>query len=393
MSEAKAFSALQLGIAAAKEGNHELARRLLLEATKFDENNRESWLWLATVAKSEAERESFLKYAAAAQAKRKAVPVTAGGNNGYGPHGDGKNGHHPETNSDIQQIPTEVMPEVRPAAKPARKAEPAAQPAAWRCPICAEPAARPSHQCPSCKAIVTLTKVDDILQNENVDQARVQAAIDRYRLELSQSGAVRLHYKLALAHLNLKEIVQSIIHLNEAIRLQPDRPVLRKLVDLLRQKQISYNTSRRVSPPAPVAPQPQQVESKQGVILVVDDSPTIRKAVSIILEKEGYEVFTAADGVQALSKLNGQSTELNGQLPDLILLDITMPHMDGYQVCKIVKGNNATKGIPVVMLSGKDGFFNKVRGRMVGSTEYITKPCNPQTLIKAVKKHAKKQVA
>ncbi|MEM7118461.1 MAG: response regulator [Chloroflexota bacterium] len=392
MSEAKAFSALQLGIAAAKEGNHELARRLLLEATKFDENNRESWLWLATVAKSEAERESFLKYAAAAQAKRKAVPVAAGASNGYGQHGDGQNGHHPESNADIQQIPTEVMPKVKSVAQPIRTPEPVSKPAAWRCPICAEPAARPSHQCPSCRSIVTLTKVDDILQNEGVDQAKVQAAIDRYRLELSQSGDVRLHYKLALAHLNLKEIVQSIIHLNEAIRLQPDRPVLRKLVDLLRQKQISYNTNRRVAPPAPVAPQP-QVESKRGVILVVDDSPTIRKAVSIILEKEGYEVFTAADGVQALSKLNGQSTELNGQLPDLILLDITMPHMDGYQVCKIVKGNNATKSIPVVMLSGKDGFFNKVRGRMVGSTEYITKPCNPQTLIKAVKKHAKKQVA
>lgn len=138
---------------------------------------------------------------------------------------------------------------------------------------------------------------------------------------------------------------------------------------------------------------PPQTESKRGTVLVVDDSPTIRKAVSIILEKEGYEVFTAADGVQALSKLNGQSDEMNGMLPDLILLDITMPHMDGYQVCKIVKGNNTTKNIPVVMLSGKDGFFNKVRGRMVGSTEYITKPCNPQTLIKAVKKHAKKQVA
>lgn len=388
MSEAKAFSALQLGIAAAKEGNHELARRLLLEATKFDENNRESWLWLATVAKSEAERESFLKYAAAAQAKRKAVPVVVGAGNGI----DSQNGHHSDVSDRIQQIPAEVMPEVR-SAVPMPKPEPVRkpEPAAWRCPICSEPAARQTHQCPSCRAIVTLTKVDDILQNGQVDQARVQAAIDRYRLELSQSGDVRLHYKLALAHLNLKEIVQSIIHLNEAIRLQPDRPVLRRLVDLLRQKQISQNTSRVVTPP-PARPQP-RVESKKGVILVVDDSPTIRKAVSIILEKEGYEVFTAADGVQALSKLNGQSDELNGMLPDLVLLDITMPHMDGYQVCKIIKGNNTTKSIPVVMLSGKDGFFNKVRGRMVGSTEYITKPCNPQTLIKAVKKHAKKQAA
>lgn len=240
MSEAKAFSALQLGIAAAKEGNHELARRLLLEATKFDENNRESWLWLATVAKSEAERESFLKYAAAAQAKRNAVPVSAGGHNGFTADPNVRNGHNHEANEHIQQIPMDVMPEVKPVTAP-RRPQPVQQPkpvapAAWRCPICATPAQQATPQCPSCRAIVTLTKVDDILQNESVDQAKVQAAIDRYRLELSQSGDVRLHYKLALAHLNLKEIVQSIIHLNEAIRLQPDRPVLRKLVDLLRQK-------------------------------------------------------------------------------------------------------------------------------------------------------------
>lgn len=386
MSEAKAFSALQLGIAAAKEGNHDLARRLLLEATKFDENNRESWLWLATVARSEAERETFLKYAANAQTRelaKSAEKSVQGHTNG--------NGHQAVTAVAAPVgggggVKTAVVPPVVEVEPVLTKAEAYAH-VAWRCPICATPAGEQMQQCPSCRAIVTLTKVDEILQNEDVDQAKIQAAIERYRLELSQSGDVRLHYKLALAHLNLKEIVQTIIHLNEAIRLQPNKPVLRKLVDLLRQKQISQSTNRVNVPPQP------KVESKQGVVLVVDDSPTIRKAVSIILEKEGYEVITAADGVQALSKLNSPTSELGGQLPDLILLDITMPHMDGYQVCKIVKGNSETKNVPVVMLSGKDGFFNKVRGRMVGSTEYITKPCNPQTLINAVKKHAKKQMA
>lgn len=389
MSEAKAFSALQLGIAAAKEGNHDLARRLLLEATKFDENNRESWLWLATVARSEAERETFLKYAANAQTREVVKVPEKNGHAHANGHAEGNVHQHGVMTAVVTPAATETKTAVSPAVEtvsaPARTEAPAH--VAWRCPICAAPAGEPMQQCPSCHAIVTLTKVDDILQNEEVDQAKIQAAIERYRLELSQSGDVRLHYKLALAHLNLKEIVQSIIHLNEAIRLQPNKPVLRKLVDLLRQKQISQNANRVTVPPQP------KVESKQGIVLVVDDSPTIRKAVSIILEKEGYEVVTAADGVQALSKLNSPTSELVGQMPDLILLDITMPHMDGYQVCKIIKGNNETKGVPVVMLSGKDGFFNKVRGRMVGSTEYITKPCNPQTLINAVKKHSKKQLA
>lgn len=390
MSEAKAFSALQLGIAAAKEGNHDLARRLLLEATKFDENNRESWLWLATVARSEAERETFLKYAANAQTRElaKAAEKSVQG------HMNG-NGHQAAAVVTAVAVPSNGGGMKTAVAAPVVEAEPVSpvkvelqsQAVVWRCPICTTPAGEQMQQCPSCRAIVTLTKVDDILQNEDVDQAKIQAAIERYRLELSQSGDVRLHYKLALAHLNLKEVVQTIIHLNEAIRLQPNKPVLRKLVDLLRQKQISQSTNRVNVPPQ------QKLESRQGIVLVVDDSPTIRKAVSIILEKEGYEVVTAADGVQALSKLNSPASELSGQLPDLILLDITMPHMDGYQVCKIIKGNGETKNVPVVMLSGKDGFFNKVRGRMVGSTEYITKPCNPQTLINAVKKHAKKQVA
>lgn len=83
--------------------------------------------------------------------------------------------------------------------------------------------------------------------------------------------------------------------------------------------------------------------------------------------------------MQALAKLNDF-------IPDIIFLDINLPHMDGYQLCKIIKGNDLTKEIPVVMLSGKDGFFDKMRGKMVGATDYITKPFEPSTLVSAIKK-------
>ena len=114
---------------------------------------------------------------------------------------------------------------------------------------------------------------------------------------------------------------------------------------------------------------------------MVDDSPTVCKLVCITLEKRGYRVVTASNGLEALARINDG-------LPDLILLDITMPRMDGYQLCKIIRGNRGTKCIPVVMLTGKDGFIDRVRGRMAGSTDYITKPFDPDTLLRVVEKHS-----
>ena len=112
-------------------------------------------------------------------------------------------------------------------------------------------------------------------------------------------------------------------------------------------------------------------------ILVVDDSPTVRNLIAGKLEKSGHEVVCANDGVEAMERLKNF-------VPDLILLDIEMPRMDGYQVCKQIRSNSATKDVIVVMISGKDGFFDKVRGRMAGTTGYITKPFGPEMLMKAV---------
>ncbi|MGH7890225.1 MAG: response regulator, partial [Thermodesulfobacteriota bacterium] len=122
-------------------------------------------------------------------------------------------------------------------------------------------------------------------------------------------------------------------------------------------------------------------QTTRTTVLVVDDSPTIQKIVAITLERKGYQVVTAANAMQALAKLNEV-------VPDMIFLDINLPHMDGYQVCKIIKANDLTKDVPVVMLSGKDGFFDKVRGRIAGATDYITKPFEPSTLIQAVEKYS-----
>jgi twitching motility two-component system response regulator PilG len=114
--------------------------------------------------------------------------------------------------------------------------------------------------------------------------------------------------------------------------------------------------------------------------MVVDDSATIRKLVSAKLEKHGHNVVMAVDGMDALAKLEEV-------VPDLILLDITMPRLDGYQVCKLIRANDNTRFVPVVLISGKDGFFDKVRGKMCGSTTYITKPFGPEMLLRTVESY------
>ena len=115
-------------------------------------------------------------------------------------------------------------------------------------------------------------------------------------------------------------------------------------------------------------------------VLVIDDSNTIRRSAEIFLKQGGYEVLLAEDGFDALSKVNDHR-------PDLIFCDILMPRLDGYQTCAIIKRNATFAGVPVIMLSSKDGLFDKARGRIVGSEQYVTKPFTREELLDAIRKH------
>jgi len=113
-------------------------------------------------------------------------------------------------------------------------------------------------------------------------------------------------------------------------------------------------------------------------VLVVDDSNTIRRSAEIFLKQGGHEVLLAEDGFDALSKVNDYE-------PNLIFCDILMPRLDGYQTCAIIKRNEKFSGVPIVMLSSKDGVFDKARGRMVGSQDYLTKPFTKDQLLQTVR--------
>ena len=115
-------------------------------------------------------------------------------------------------------------------------------------------------------------------------------------------------------------------------------------------------------------------------VLVIDDSNTIRRSAEIFLKQGGYQVLLAEDGFDALSKVNDHE-------PDLIFCDILMPRLDGYQTCAIIKRNVKFANTPVIMLSSKDGLFDKARGRMVGSEDYLTKPFTKDQLLQAVEQH------
>lgn len=124
----------------------------------------------------------------------------------------------------------------------------------------------------------------------------------------------------------------------------------------------------------------QEDNVKNLKVMVIDDSKTIRRTAETLLQREGYEVITAVDGFEALSKI----AEVN---PDIIFIDIMMPRLDGYQTCALIKNSQHYQNIPIIMLSSKDGLFDRAKGRIVGSDEYLTKPFSKDELIGAIRAH------
>lgn len=118
-------------------------------------------------------------------------------------------------------------------------------------------------------------------------------------------------------------------------------------------------------------------------VMVIDDSKTIRRTAETLLKKQGCDVVTSTDGFEALAKIAEHK-------PDIIFVDIMMPRLDGYQTCALIKNNKIFKQTPVIMLSSKDSIFDKARGRIVGSEQYLTKPFTKEDLLGAIKQHVRK---
>ena len=236
------------------------------------------------------------------------------------------------------------------------------------CPFCSSPNDVQAFECSSCNATLTLSDIEKLLTNNNADQEIVQRSVTEMEAEWnSRDFSEPELIALGIGHFNLGNSESGFRYLQEASRLNSNNVILGGQVNTIA---IRLDEMRRQYETHDAMP-------KGKTILVVDDSPTVRKLISGKLEKSGHHVVCAVDGIEALAKLEEG-------MPDLVLLDITMPRMDGYEVCKQIRSNPAGKNLPVVMISGKDGFFDKVRGRMAGTSGYVTKPFGPETLMKAL---------
>jgi twitching motility two-component system response regulator PilG len=262
-----------------------------------------------------------------------------------------------------------------------------------------------------------------LLETEPVDRRHVLQVVARLKNRKVSGGKQQFdhHFTLGLAFVNAGRTTEGLQQLRAAAALRKGDNELKGQIDTLErraaQRAKSASAKPAQAPPAPVTkvngtatktPDPRldppaapasgrdegaehgattyhesNGNGNRRIILVVDDSPTIQKVVSVTLEAHGHEVVTASDGMEALAKLRTLK-------PDLVLLDITMPHMDGYQLCRILRSNDLTKQVPIVMLSGKDGLFDKMRGRMAGAATYITKPFAPSALPPLVEKYCKR---
>ncbi len=222
--------------------------------------------------------------------------------------------------------------------------------------------------CFSCRACLTLADLEMVLTNQEADKEIIGNAVSELEATCEERELTVEELKqIALGYLNVGNLSRGLQYLTKAASATPDDFVLSGQINSLKIRQAEIEKQNAAHEGMP----------KNLTILVVDDSATVRKLISGKLEKTGHAVVSAIDGIDALEKIKDI-------VPDLVLLDINMPRMDGYQVCKMIRSNDATKDVPVVMISGKDGFFDKVRGRMAGTTGYITKPFGPETLMKTV---------
>ena len=241
------------------------------------------------------------------------------------------------------------------------------------CPFCSNTVEKHSIVCDSCHAMLTLSDMDALLSHRLPDTAAMRESLEEieYRRGFDEFGVDDL-LALALGYLNLNDLDAGYKCLHEAALLDANNVIV---ADNLNTLAIRMDEIRRQDEMRPAM-------ATGKTILVVDDSATVRRLISGKLEKSGHYVVCAEDGSEAVKILNDL-------VPDLVLLDIAMPKMDGYQTCKAIRGNKRTASVPVIMISGKDGFFDKVRGKMAGTTDYITKPFGPETLMKALSTYLK----
>jgi len=252
-----------------------------------------------------------------------------------------------------------------------------------RCPFCWCPMDIKNLKCRYCQTYRNFNK-QLFTSAKTANNKILTQAVNRYVKVTAREINPRAHFYLSMAYLNLGQWEKGLDQLHKTVEVAPDKSFysdqLRKLMAHLASSKSSFELENTRK----------EVESESGSgnliglakkkILVVEDSPTTRKVITITLSQNGFETIEARDGLEALSRLNETC-------PDLILLDIILPKMDGYKVLSFIKDSLEYKDIPVIMLTSKDGFMNKAKGKFSGSDAYITKPFDPEKLVETIVNH------
>lgn len=244
-----------------------------------------------------------------------------------------------------------------------------------RCPFCWFLLDAKIINCPSCGSFLTVSETF-LSCTKHADKEILQSAIERYERVLKKDASnFNALYNLSLAYINQELWDESVNYLSSAVKGFPgNRFLAEQLNCLLKYIATDGDPFAKKHNAASANTQGDTSANKEKTVLVVEDSSTTRAVVKTTLGQKGYRVVEAADGLEALSKLSAVK-------PDLILLDIILPKMDGYQILATIKKKDGLKDIPVIMLTAKDKVMDKVKGKLAGSREYLTKPFDPDELL------------
>jgi twitching motility two-component system response regulator PilG len=253
----------------------------------------------------------------------------------------------------------------------------------FRCPFCYTPFDSKTVQCNFCHSYLAVN--DNVLRiiGEDGDRQELQQTLERFENVLSRELNIPVLFYAGLACLNMDNFEQALQYFEQVQECVGEGEkiyanTVRRIVNYIASQQDTGEIEQvdNGTPDLPAL----GMDSGKKKILVVEDSPTTRKVIKMTLDTHGYLVIEAGDGVEALSKLNDER-------PDLILLDVMLPSLDGYGILSLLKKNSEFKKVPVIMLTSKDSFKDKIRGRFSAASAYLTKPFKPEILLKQVTKY------
>lgn len=248
-----------------------------------------------------------------------------------------------------------------------------------RCPFCWAPLNLSVLQCASCGLHLLISAGSLSMEGDQGDPNVIDESVKRFSQVLDREEGRNLYasFYMAIAHYNLKDPDRTLELLNDTVALSGGQPFFSEQLKLY----LDWMASLQVVDVGEVeSERPVDAEGQGKTILVVEDSATTRKVIAVTLSMKGYRIIEAVDGLEALSKLNEE-------IPDLMLLDIILPKMNGYEILSIIRNKREFKNLPVIMLTSRDGFMNRMKGKIAGSSAYLTKPFNPEELLRTIVKY------